>query len=140
MNGADFVRLTGMDRATLWRLENNEQKSITDDDLNAILTKICETDEDRAKLIMARMRDVQVGPGAELVQLSISGKPVAALRDEPPASHPFERALQTIRANHESPEVQDVIISIASLLDTGDFETKKTSYRKVKMRRAGNKN
>ena len=140
---ADVVKITGIDKASLSRWLNGQRTNVSDDDLNA-LARLGDHDREKAAFTVARMMDAASGgPCGHLVRVEIGDDPQPTFRDEPPASHPFERALAIIRANHSVPEVQDVITSLAALLETGDFKPLPETYRagaKSKLRKASPNN
>jgi transcriptional regulator with XRE-family HTH domain len=135
---SEVTRITGIDKASLSRWLNAQRTTVSDEDLHA-LGRLFQTDKDRASLTVARMMDAgSGGPGAELIQVSVGDATQYALRDEPPASHPFERALQIIRSQHHVKEVQDVIIPLATLIETGDFKPAGVTYRAKRTKKPKN--
>src|SRR4051812_32424345 len=50
------------------------QKTISDPDFAAVLAVITKDPRQRAEIIAARCRDVKIGPGAELVEITVKGK------------------------------------------------------------------
>lgn len=87
-----------MPRSQVSRIFNGDQKYITETDLVALLN--CFRDpRDRAEIIAARCRDVCIGPGAELVEITIKGPAPADASAEKKSEFPHvELSSETERA------------------------------------------
>ena len=99
---ADVARETGLTRSHISRVFNGDQRTMADEDFVVVLRAFRRDPRDQAELVAARCMDALVGPGADLVEISIKGQsPVAAgaraeLPDVP-LSHETERAFDWLR-------------------------------------------
>lgn len=99
---ADVARETGLTRSHVSRVCNGDQRSITDEDFAVLLRAFRRDPRDQAELVAARCMDARVGPGADLVEISIKGQvpAQAGARSELPdvaLSHETERAFAWLR-------------------------------------------
>jgi hypothetical protein len=119
---ADICRKTSMPRSQVSRIFNGDQKHMTETDLVALLN--CFSDpRDRAEIIAARCRDVCIGPGAELVEITIKGAPLASARAPKQSefphvelSHDTERAFAWLRSQCPlNPDLEKHLLGYARL-------------------------
>jgi transcriptional regulator with XRE-family HTH domain len=118
---ADVVRDSGLTRSHLSRLFSGEQRTITDEDLIALL-KAFRDKRDQAEIIAARCMDVRVGPAAGLVEIGIkaaSAGPRAGKQNEFPEvelSHETERAFAWLRSQCPlNPDLEKHLVGYAKL-------------------------
>jgi len=119
---ADICRKTSMPRSQVSRIFNGDQKHMTETDLVALLN--CFSDpRDRAEIIAARCQDVCVGPGAELVEISIKGPAPASAKATKQSefphvelSHDTERAFAWLRSQCPlNPDLEKHLLGYARL-------------------------
>lgn len=101
---ADIVRESGLTRSHVSRLFTGDQKMVYDIDATAILRAFRRNPRDQAELVAARCMDARIGPGAELVEITIKSEGQAQRsgpeRDirEVELSHETERAFAWLRS------------------------------------------
>lgn len=119
---ADIVRTTGIPRSQISRIFNGDQKYITGTDLSALLS--CFRDpRDRAEIIAARCRDVCTGPGAELVEIKVTGPAAASAKSAKQSefphvelSHETEKAFAWLRSQCPfNPDLEKHLVGYARL-------------------------
>jgi transcriptional regulator with XRE-family HTH domain len=94
LNQAELARRAGLSRSYLSRLISGESADLSDESFVAILKVFAADPRAQAELVGARCMDVRVGPGSELVEISI--KPLS------PALSPSNREREkTDRAGNE---------------------------------------
>ena len=101
---ADIARESGLSRSHVSRLFKGDQKTIYDSDMVSILRVFRADPRDQAKLIAARCMDARIGPGADLVQITVNDQ--ATAKSDTPASefekvelsHETERAFAWLRS------------------------------------------
>jgi predicted XRE-type DNA-binding protein len=84
MNQSDLAKLSGISRSYISRLFSGEFHELSDDHFTAMLKAFAADPQAQAELVAARCMDARVGPGSELVEISVK-KPAAAPGDSPPA-------------------------------------------------------
>lgn len=121
LKAADLARRSGLSQSMVSRYLNGEQIYISDEDLEKLLIALTDEAQDRARIIAARMRDVCVGPGSELIRLQIGdkNKPLV-LHDGGPMEYQtalppkVEEAIRVIReAIPRDPDLRDIVMSLA---------------------------
>lgn len=144
-NQTELAGSTGLSQAHISRLISEDQPSISADDLKNICTNVSHDNAERAELIRAHLLDRSVGPGSELIAISISGKPLQ-LKDQfgpPPLSAKLEHAFEVLRANASNKKVRFILEDLAGLLDhaqTGNVRRKTApTLKKLKGRAMGAK-
>lgn len=80
---ADIARQSGMSRSYLSRLFAGESHELSDENFISVLKIFAADPSAQAELVAARCMDARVGPGSELVDISIKK---SAPRSEQPAS------------------------------------------------------
>jgi hypothetical protein len=124
LKGADITRATGLDSATISRWLTGTQVSIRDEDIEKVAKAVSKKPEEQAMLIAARMKDVCKGPGSNLIEIRIGSRSV--LREEaqswgrPPLPEKYEHAFRILAENMNDPDVRDLVLSVAGLLDRAD--------------------
>jgi len=99
---ADVARETGLTRSYISRVFNGDQRTVADEDFIVLLRAFRRDPRDQAELVAARCLDARVGPGANLVDISIKSSapaPASAPTELPdvPLSHETERAFAWLR-------------------------------------------
>jgi transcriptional regulator with XRE-family HTH domain len=118
---ADVARESGLTRSHVSRVCNGDQRSITDDDFVVLLRAFRRDPRDQAELVAARCMDARVGPGANLVEISIKGPapaPTGTPAELPDVelSHETERAFAWLRRLCPvNPELEKHLVGYAKL-------------------------
>jgi transcriptional regulator with XRE-family HTH domain len=119
---ADLSRESGLSRSHVSRLFKGEQKSIYDSDMAAILRVFGADPRDQAELIAARCLDVRIGPGADLVEITIKGRnrvggnAEASEFEKVELSHETERAFAWLRSQCPiNPDLEKHLLGYAHL-------------------------
>lgn len=119
---ADIARESGLSRSHVSRLFSGGQKAIYDSDMAAILRVFHKDPRDQAELLAARCMDVRIGPGAELVEITIKGRtktsgPTSANEFENvELSHETERAFAWLRSQCPvNPDLEKHLVGYARL-------------------------
>jgi transcriptional regulator with XRE-family HTH domain len=119
---ADIARESGLSRSHVSRLFKGDQKTIYDSDMVSILRVFRADPRDQAKLIAARCMDARIGPGADLVQITVNDQ--ATAKSHSPASefekvelsHETERAFAWLRSQCPiNPDLEKHLIGYARL-------------------------
>jgi len=119
---ADIARESGLSRSHVSRLFKGDQKTIYDSDMVAILRVFQADPSDQAKLIAARCMDARIGPGADLVQITVNDQ--ATAKSDPSASefenvelsHETERAFAWLRSQCPvNPDLEKHLVGYARL-------------------------
>jgi len=118
MTAMKLAEITGIDGATISRWRSGSQISVSDADIEKLCGALAEDDQERAKLIAARMMDVRRGPGAELIVVRIKDQvmredPVPYGTKLPPAQ---EEAFKLLRQNMADTDVRKIVMGTAELL------------------------
>lgn len=132
IRGSHLAKATGIDVATISRLLNDQQKSISDEDIIRICKALSDDPREQAQLIAARMRDVQTtDPAGKLISLKIEDVSAPYVLNESgtkPLTDPIEQALATIRKNLEDDEdLKQVILGLGNIY-AEDPEPEKQIY------------
>src|SRR5215470_1625524 len=119
---ADIARESGLSRSHVSRLFKGDQKSIYDSDMAAILRVFRADPRNQAELIAARCMDVRIGPGADLVEITIKGQPKASGAtsagefEKVELSHETERAFAWLRSQCPiNPDLEKHLVGYARL-------------------------
>jgi transcriptional regulator with XRE-family HTH domain len=119
---ADIARESGLSRSHVSRLFKGDQKTIYDSDMVSILRVFRADPRDQAKLIAARCMDARIGPGADLVHITVNDQ--ATARSDTPGSefekvelsHETERAFAWLRSQCPiNPDLEKHLIGYARL-------------------------
>ena len=125
MNQSDLARLCGLSRSYISRLFSGDSHELSDHNFINILKVFSADPQAQAELVAARCMDARVGPGAELVEISVK-KP--APRSELPApsspefpivelSHETERAFAWLRSQCPlNPDLEKHLVGYAKML------------------------
>lgn len=124
MKNVELANKTGIDPATITRWKNGEQVSITDEDLVKVAEALSDEPREQAEVVAARMKDVCLGPGSQLIELHISGSPEMRNSAGPyivPLPPKVERAFEILReAVTKDKATRDTLIGLANILSKGD--------------------
>jgi transcriptional regulator with XRE-family HTH domain len=119
---ADVARESGLSRSHVSRLFTGDQKALYDSDMAAILRVFHKDPRDQAELIAARCMDVRIGPGADLVEITIrgltktSGHASAIEFENVELSHETERAFAWLRSQCPiNPDLEKHLVGYARL-------------------------
>ena len=119
---ADIARESGLSRSHVSRLFKGDQKTIYDSDMVAILRVFRADPLDQAELIAARCMDARIGPGADLVQITVNDQATAKsdTRDNEfekvELSHETERAFAWLRSQCPiNPDLEKHLVGYARL-------------------------
>src|SRR5438128_1904123 len=147
---ADLARLTRLDQSKISRWINGQSR-IKPEDLVKLTTTISSDPIDRARLVIAHLRDeCQAGsekvPGSELVSIKLKEASTAlketnsyrveslSLEDPelPPITGPLRKALHTIRRHLSDPDLSGIILYFADLYDRKAKREKKPDHETEK--------
>jgi len=124
MNQSDLARQSGVSRSFISRLFSGEKEEISDPNFIALLKAFSADPQAQAEIIAARCMDARVGPGAELVEISVRGRPPKGEPDHklPDVELPreTERAIAWLRAQCPvNPDLEKHLVMYAKLLGMG---------------------
>ena len=114
----DIARHLGSSEAHASRLVSGRQKFVSDEDFIKILEKVATTQRDRAALVAARCLDHKIGPGSEMVRISIGNKKSKGEREfQLELDQETEEAFDYLRSIiPQNPKVKEMVIGWAGLL------------------------
>jgi transcriptional regulator with XRE-family HTH domain len=121
---ADIVREAGLTRSHVSRIFSGDQKSVTDEDFAALLRAFRRDPHTQAELIAARCMDARIGPGAELVEITVKkSNPASSIQSrglqqlpEVELSHETEKAFAWLRSQCPlNPELEKHLVGYAKL-------------------------
>jgi len=124
MNQSDLARQSGLSRSYISRLFSGESHELSDQNFTAILNVFAADSLARAELIAARCMDARVGPGSELVEITVRGanrKSEIENRKLPEfphveLSHETERAFAWLRSQCPvNPDLEKHLVGYAKL-------------------------
>ncbi len=121
MNQSDLARQSGISKSYLSRLFSGVAKELSDDNFVAVLKVFAADPQAQAELVAARCMDARVGPGSELVEISVKGRvPVRSEKQkefpEVELSHETERAFAWLRSQCPvNPELEKHLVGYAKL-------------------------
>jgi transcriptional regulator with XRE-family HTH domain len=118
---AEISRKTGLQQSWLSRIIRGQQTSTEHDDFIAVLRCFGKderghpTPADQAQIIAARLMDHRIGPGAELVKVSVQSESGSASRPvkTPKISPEEDRALEFLRLSPYRDKIRPMIIILA---------------------------
>jgi len=102
MNQTDLARVSGISRSYLSRLLSGEFSELSDANFTSLLKAFSADPHAQAELVAARCMDARVGPGSELVEISIKARAPVTAGDrselpDVPLSQQTERAFAYLR-------------------------------------------
>ena len=92
---AELARHAGLSRSYVSRLLSGENADLSDENLTSILKVFSADQRTQAELVAARCMDARVGPGSELVEISIRH----AVHSPQSAVHGPESTVQSVRTS-----------------------------------------
>ena len=121
MNQSDLARQCGLSRSYISRLFSGDSHELSDHNFINILKVFSADPQAQAELVAARCMDARVGPGAELVEISVKGrlpeKTGAREFPEVELSHETERAFAWLRSQCPvNPELEKHLVGYAKML------------------------
>jgi transcriptional regulator with XRE-family HTH domain len=127
MNQSELAKLSGISRSYISRLLSGEFSELSDANFTSLLRVFSADPQAQAELVAARCMDARVGPGSELVEISIKGKTSGKERapsgsDFPHVelSHETERAFAWLRSQCPvNPDLEKHIVGYAKMLGMG---------------------
>jgi transcriptional regulator with XRE-family HTH domain len=121
MNQSDLANQSGISKSYISRLFSGVAKELSDENFVAVLKVFAADPQAQAELVAARCMDVRVGPGSELVEISVKGRAPAKSEKqkefpEVELSHETERAFAWLRSQCPvNPELEKHIVGYAKL-------------------------
>lgn len=121
MNQSDLANQSGISKSYISRLFSGAAKELSDENFVAVLKVFAADPQAQAELVAARCMDVRVGPGSELVEISVKGRVPAKSekqKDFPEVelSHDTERAFAWLRSQCPvNPELEKHLVGYAKL-------------------------
>ena len=121
MNQSDLANQSGISKSYISRLFSGVAKELSDENFVAVLKVFAADPQAQAELVAARCMDVRVGPGSELVEISVKGRAPAKCEKqkefpEVELSHETERAVAWLRSQCPvNPELEKHLVGYAKL-------------------------
>ena len=121
MNQSDHANQSGISKSYISRLFSGVAKELSDENFVAVLKVFAADPQAQAELVAARCMDVRVGPGSELVEISVKGRVPAKSEKqkefpEVELSHETERAFAWLRSQCPvNPELEKHLVGYAKL-------------------------
>lgn len=126
MNQSDLAKASGISRSYISRLLSGEFSELSDTNFTSLLKTFAADPQAQAELVAARCMDARVGPGSELVEISIkkSSSPNSKLPTSNSAefehvelSHETERAFAWLRSQCPvNPDLEKHLVGYAKML------------------------
>jgi len=121
MNQSDLANQSGISKSYISRLFSGVAKELSDENFVAVLKVFAADPQAQAELVAARCMDVRLGPGSELVEISVKGRASAKSEKQPEfpeveLSHETERAFAWLRSQCPvNPELEKHLVGYAKL-------------------------
>jgi len=125
MNQSELAKFSGISRSYISRLLSGEFSELSDPNFTSLLKVFSADPQAQAELVAARCMDARVGPGSELVEISITGHtPAKAAKvtefPEIELSHDTERAFAWLRSQCPvNPDLEKPLVGYAKMLGMG---------------------
>jgi len=122
MNQSDVAKQSGISRSYISRLLSGEFSELSDANFTSLLKVFAADPQAQGELVAARCMDARVGPGSELVEISVKGHTAAkdAKVSEFPdveLSRDTERAFAYLRGQCPlNPELEKHLVGYAKML------------------------
>lgn len=126
MNQSDLAKQSGISRSYISRLLSGDFSELSDANFTSLLKVFAADPQAQAELVAARCMDARVGPGSELVEITVkkSGPPTSGLRPPPSPEFPVveldqetERAFAYLRSKCPvNADLQQHLVSYARLM------------------------
>ena len=122
MNQSELAKFSGISRSYISRLLSGEFSELSDTNFTSLLKVFSADPQAQAELVAARCMDARVGPGSELVEISVKGRtpdkgtklhefPVVEL------SHETERTIAWLRSQCPvNPDLEKHLVGYAKML------------------------
>lgn len=115
MKQTQLASMTGISQGQISIIVNGEQRWVSPETMELICNAFPISTKEKAELIRAHLLDECHGPGSELIEIKIAGKPPAFYDKPEPLAPGIEKALDIIRKNTHNKELRDILISLAKL-------------------------
>jgi len=124
LNQTDIAKQSGISRSYISRLWSDEFRDLSDHHFIALLNVFSADPQSQAELVAARCMDVRLGPGSELVEISVRAPNRKSeienhkLEDFPAVelSHETERAFAWLRSQCPvNPDLEKHLVGYAKL-------------------------
>lgn len=121
MNQSDLANQSGISKSYISRLFSGVAKELSDENFVAVLKVFAADPQAQAELVAARCMDVRVGPGSELVEISVKGRALTKSEKQKEfpdveLSHETERAVAWLRSQCPvNPELEKHLVGYAKL-------------------------
>ena len=119
---ADISRTTGLQQSWISRIIRGQQTYTEHEDFIAIVKCFGEDDRgnatpsDQAEIVAARAMDHVVGPGAELVKVSVQSGTIKHPVKTPKVCPEAQRALEFLKLSPDREKIDPIVISVAKAL------------------------
>lgn len=115
-----MLKASGISRSYISRLLSGEFSELSDANFTSLLKTFSADPQAQAELVAARCMDARVGPGSELVEISIKGHGARSAKQqefpEVELSHETERAFAWLRSHCPlNPELEKHLVGYAKL-------------------------
>jgi len=121
LNQSDLAKLSGISRSYISRLFSGVSSELSDENFIAVLKVFATDPAAQADIIAARCMDARVGPGSELVEITVKtseakAKMTPAVFPSVELSHETERAFAWLRSQCPlNPDLEKHLIGYAKL-------------------------
>jgi hypothetical protein len=118
----DIARASGLSKSYISRLMGGFDHILSDQDFTAVLNAFTPDTAAQAELVAARCMDARVGPGSDLVEVTIKPKPgtqgqAAAAQQQVNLSPDVERAFAFLRSQCPvNPDLEKHLVGFARIL------------------------
>jgi transcriptional regulator with XRE-family HTH domain len=122
LNQSDLAKQSGISRSYISRLYSGEFSELSDANFTSLLKVFAAEPQAQAELVAARCMDARVGPGSELVEISVKGHTPAKEAKQPEfpdveLSRETERAFAWLRSQCPlNPELEKHLVGYARML------------------------
>lgn len=114
-NGTQLADKSGISASQIYKWSNNDQTSISAEQLDALALALSGEPMEHARLLVAHLQDERVGSARDLVRIEMDT--VAELNDRPRPRTKGEKAIQfLIEQRLENRGVNDLLIDLARVL------------------------
>lgn len=125
MNQSELAKASGISRSYISRLLSSEFSELSDANFTSLLKVFSADPQAQAELVAARCMDARVGPGSDLVEISIRKNASPSTLDTRPSthfphvelSHESERAFAWLRSQCPvNPDLEKHLVGYAKML------------------------
>jgi transcriptional regulator with XRE-family HTH domain len=115
-SAAELSRLTRIPKPKLSRWLNDVQTHVDPSDIETLCHALGRDKKEKAALLVAHLQDLCTGPGSDLVQIQIGDQPMLLIDHHTrPLTPALEDAFALLRANIGDPDLQHLLLGLASL-------------------------